>query len=106
MTADQTSPGHAAACYERQLRLADAMRELLLDQCEEVVLEDLQGPDLLHFAFTTGKTIASLDGLVRNRLDFFFKLQHDCSRNVIATVFKIFAGGLKAVERFWGVVEF
>jgi hypothetical protein len=106
VTADQTSPGHAAARYEQLLRFADAMRELLLDQREVVVLKNLQGPDLLHIAGTTGKTVGSIAGLFRNRLNFFFKLQHDCSRNVIATVFKVFAGGLKAVERFCGVAEF
>ncbi|MGV2336697.1 MAG UNVERIFIED_CONTAM: sigma-70 family RNA polymerase sigma factor [Planctomycetaceae bacterium] len=68
LIADQTSPSHAAARNEQLLRLADAMLELPQDQREAVVLKYLQGQDLLQIAVTTGKTVASIAGLLRRAL--------------------------------------
>ncbi len=68
LAADHTSPSDAAARNEETLRLADALLQLPDDQREVVVLKHLQGLPLGEIATKTGRTTASVAGLLRRGL--------------------------------------
>ncbi|MCY2965841.1 MAG: sigma-70 family RNA polymerase sigma factor [Planctomycetota bacterium] len=68
LAADQTSPSLAAARNEQLLRLADAIDKLPADQREVVILKHLRELPLQQIAAETGRTPASVAGLLRRGL--------------------------------------
>ena len=68
LAADQTSPSVAAARNEELFRLANALLQLPLDQREVVILKHLRDQPLQAIADETGRTTASVAGLLRRGL--------------------------------------
>jgi RNA polymerase sigma-70 factor (ECF subfamily) len=68
IAADQTSPSMAASKNEQLLLLADALLELPVDQREVVILKHLRNRPLQQIADETGRTTASVAGLLRRGL--------------------------------------
>ena len=68
LAADQTSPSEAAGAHERATTLADAVAALPDDQREVVLAKHCQGLSLAEIAGRTGRTPASVAGLLRRGL--------------------------------------
>lgn len=68
LAADQTSPSRAAARNEELLQLANALLVLPLDQREVVILKHLRDQPLQQIADDTGRSTASVAGLLRRGL--------------------------------------
>ena len=68
LAADQTSPSEAAGAHERAAALAGAVAELPDDQREVILLKHCHGLSLADIATHTGRTTASVAGLLRRGL--------------------------------------
>lgn len=68
IAADQTSPSMAASKNEQLLNLANALLQLPVDQREVVILKHLRDRPLQQIADETGRSIASVAGLLRRGL--------------------------------------
>ena len=68
LAADQTSPSEAAGAHERAADLAGAVAELPDDQREVVLAKHCLGLSLAEIAERTGRTPASVAGLLRRGL--------------------------------------
>jgi RNA polymerase sigma-70 factor (ECF subfamily) len=68
IAADQTSPSMAASKNEQLLQLANALLQLPVDQREVVILKHLRDRPLQQIADETGRSTASVAGLLRRGL--------------------------------------
>jgi len=68
LSADQTSPSEAAGAHERAAALAEAVAQLPDDQREVVLAKHCLGMSLAEIAGQTGRTPASVAGLLRRGL--------------------------------------
>jgi RNA polymerase sigma-70 factor, ECF subfamily len=68
LAADQTSPSEAADAHDRAAALAEAVAELPDDQREVVLAKHCLGLSLAEIAERTGRTPASVAGLLRRGL--------------------------------------
>ena len=68
ISADQTSPSMAASKNEHLLMLANALLQLPVDQREVVILKHLRDRPLQQIADETGRSTASVAGLLRRGL--------------------------------------
>ena len=68
LTVDQTSPSEAAGAHERAEALAEAVAALPADQREVVLAKHCLGLSLAEIADKTGRTPASVAGLLRRGL--------------------------------------
>jgi RNA polymerase sigma-70 factor (ECF subfamily) len=68
LAADQTSPSEAAGARERATALAEAVTDLPDDQREVILLKHCHGLSLADIAGRTGRTTASVAGLLRRGL--------------------------------------
>lgn len=83
LAADQSSPSLAAMRNEELLHLADALLQLPLDQREVVTMKHLRDRTLQSIADDTGRTTASVAGLLRRglaRLRVILEQSHDPER--------------------------
>ncbi len=68
LAADKTSPSMAAARNEDIDRLANSLRQLPEEMREVVILKHINGQSIKDIAQTTGRTTASVAGLLRRGL--------------------------------------
>jgi RNA polymerase sigma-70 factor, ECF subfamily len=78
LAADQTSPSEAAGAHERAAALTEAVAKLPDDQREVILLKHCHGLSLADIAGRTGRSPASVAGLLRRALE---RLREHLDRN-------------------------
>jgi len=81
LAADHSTPSQRAVRNEDMLRLADALLQLPDDQREVVVLKHLKDMPLSQIAADTGRTTASVAGLLRRGLERLRELLGDTNND-------------------------
>ncbi len=81
LAADHSTPSQRAVRNEDMLRLADALLQLPDDQREVVVLKHLKDMPLSQIAADTGRTTASVAGLLRRGLERLRELLGDTNNH-------------------------